>query len=151
MSGEEKHSVRQDIGGSNHQIAGRDLINEGDGFRPDPNNPKLRKCDYCDWPGLSYDAHQCPKCGHNYLADVIAEQERARQELDSFGGLLVGGGLLSLMGAMQISHWLGLGLLDSIVVMLIILAGLWMAGVYIMVRLELWWAKRKRRKKGWDD
>lgn len=152
MSDDEKHSVRQDIGGSGHQIAGRDIVNKNGGwFEPDPDNPNLMNCIRCGRPGLSKTAYECPDCGHSYLAEAIAEQERARQGLDSLGGLLVGGGLLSLMGAMQLSHWLGLSLLEGIVTMLIILVGLWMAWVYIMVRLELWWANRKRRKKGWDD
>lgn len=151
MSGDERHSVRQDIGGSGHQIAGRDLLNLGDGFKPDPNNPKLRKCDYCDWPGLSYDAHQCPKCGHNYLADAIAEQERARQERDNRRGLMLGALILGLSGAFYLAHWLQLELAQGAGLLLIILLSLWLGWTYIMVRFELWWANRKRRKKGWDD
>jgi ribosomal protein L40E len=71
------------------QVAGNNIVNYGDGFVADPNNPDLTSCRICHYHGLALGAHECPKCGHNYLAEHMAEQARREAQAKKDAGDLV--------------------------------------------------------------
>lgn len=138
----------QKIKGNHNLIAGRDLINEGDGFRPDPNNPKLMQCE-CGWPGLNRTADKCPKCGNNYLRDRLeAEEQRQRQAIEEnnrFWQKIAFFCLVLFIGTTQISSRTSLSAAESFVLTLAVFWASWFGLVWISVYVSLWWDEQKRK------
>lgn len=130
---ENDSNVSQNISGKGHQIAGRDVINNGDFFNLDPENPILKKC-YCE-KLISRGADECPECGHNHLADRIAEQGRIKQRQQHSLQKLYVIVLLVLIVALQISTHLSIDLLNSIGLSVIMAGILWLG--YICLRVYL--------------
>lgn len=135
----------QEIKGAGNQQAGRDIINEGDGFRPDPNNPNLIECTQCEYPGVSRTATECPKCGHSFLAERIAREERVREEFNAFWQKAAIVLMVAAYGALHIGIRTGLNIWESLVLMFVALGGLWFVWIWLSTQWECRKARSKRR------
>lgn len=145
MSGREDVRLKQEVTGDGNQVAGNNIINEGDGFRPNPDNPNLMECSQCEYPGVSRTAIECPKCGHSFLAERLALAEKAREESRVFWTIAGTALIVAISGSWHIGSRTGLGFWESLGVMVIALGGLWYGWAWLSVHWELWKARRKRR------
>lgn len=137
----------QKIKGDHNQVAGRDIINEGDCFKPDPDNPNLTECSNCGKPGLSLGADTCPACGHNHLRDrLIAHEEQQRQAQDQLQKLGVVA-VFILLGAFYISPWLKVGYLKAILIVALSGGALWYGFIFIKAYAKTWYEEWKRSTK----
>lgn len=72
-----KHTIKQEIEGNNHQIAGHNINHYHEAYTPDPNNPNLIVCHVCKYPSLGINAEECPVCHHPHGK----ERQQQRQAL----------------------------------------------------------------------
>lgn len=141
----DRYPVTQRIEGAGHQIAGRDLINEGDGFKPDPRRPGLRDCDYCGWEALAVKAPACPKCGHSYERDWMQAARRNEWDRQRSVKLLFIATIILLTLSANVSAATGLHFLEALPLAAILAGVLWYAWILTVSRLTAWWRSQKVR------
>lgn len=138
----DRSHVNQHIDGKGHQIAARDVVNKGDSFRPDPTKPGILLCGICDWP-LSLGADECPKCGHNHLADRLATQAEERYKNEESLQKLLITVVLIFVAAIQLSSRTSLSFIEALVFSIIIAGAIWYGLICLAVRFKIWLDGRK--------
>lgn len=145
MNGRHGNQLSQSIEGNHNQVAGNDIINEGDGFRPDPNNPNLMACHQCDWPGLSRLAITCPKCGYDHAKErqeKLEQQLRKQQTWNAVVGCLM---FVWFVLTVNLSARTDLNIAVSGVTVILVAGSAWIGWCYVTAHIETWVKTRKQR------
>jgi len=138
------YQVKQKIDGSEHQIAGRDINNQYIEEPLSSGNPNAIECRSCG-KLISRKATVCPRCGHDFVAEYMAVQEKGRREWEDTKAYIGIALIVTIFGAVQITSRTRLDFTESLILMVILLGCLWYGWIWLSVQYETWLARRKKR------
>jgi len=132
--------VRQNINGNNLQVAGRDIINNGN-FIPNLSGPEIVNCRTCQTP-ISRKAVECGACYHNFHHEMILEKQKAKKEAEDLKYTMLVVIVVTLVLTLNVNSKSNLNMGESFVTVVISMFFSWYLGIVALVHIKAWWKER---------